>query len=179
MHEALVGPGGEGVRAVGRDRGFGRHPGVSDPVGAGHGVEAEPLRDLVRPADFLENLHAPAAAYDGQLRHSGDLRARGGFPCLRYREDEMGVAHNMRQSRTVGLEAADDGVVVAAARSTDRQLDRARRRGAVDGETGGIRSAIAQRAQHARKQWAELRFERVVLQKQPDDAAHCQMLQDQ
>ena len=71
--------------------------------------------------------------------------------CLRDREDEMGVAHNMRQSRAAGLEAADDGGKIVVARSADRQLDRARRRGAVDGETGGIGPAIAQRSQHAGK----------------------------
>ena len=152
MHQALIGPGSEGVRAVGRDGGFCRHPGVTDGVGPGHSVEAETRSDPVGPANFLENLHAPAAADNGKFRHGGDLRAQRGFPALRNGEDEVRVAHDVRQRRSVALKAADNGVIGAAARPADGQFDRAKRSRAVNGEAGRIRSAIAHRAQHAGEQ---------------------------
>ena len=148
-------------------------------VGAGHGVEAEPLGDLVGPADFLEDLHAPAAADDCQLRHGGDFRAHGGFLRQRHGEDEVRVVHHMWQRRTAGFEAADDSGEIAAARPADGQFDRARGGGAVHGETGGIGPTVTQRAQHAGEQRPEFRLEHVVLQEKSDDAAHCQTPPDQ
>jgi hypothetical protein len=41
MHEALVGPGGKRMRALGRHGGFRGHAGVADAVGAGHGGQFE------------------------------------------------------------------------------------------------------------------------------------------
>ena len=80
MHEALVGPGGERMCAVGRDCGFGRHAGVSDRVRSGHRVEAEAFGNAIGPADFLENLHATAAADNGKFRHGGNVARAPRFP---------------------------------------------------------------------------------------------------
>ena len=84
VYEALIRAGGEGVRAVGRYRGFGCHAGVPDTVRAGHLVEREAGSDPVRTPDFLEDLHAPAAPDDIDVRRACQLGADFALPCHGY-----------------------------------------------------------------------------------------------
>ena len=42
----------------------------------------------------------------------------------------------------------------------------------IDGEAGAVRAAIAHGCEHAGQHGAELRLERLILQKKSDDSAH-------
>src|SRR5882724_1204199 len=68
MHQTLIWASGEGMCAVGSDRGFGCHACVSDAMRTCHATQSEAASYLIRPPDFLENLHAPAAADHAHCR---------------------------------------------------------------------------------------------------------------
>ena len=49
----------------------------------------------------------------------------------------------------------------------------------IDGEAGAVRAAVAHGCEHARQHGAELRLERLVLQKKSNDSAHFSTAADQ
>ena len=108
-------------------------------------------------ADLLVDLHAPAAADDGQFRHGGNLRPYGRLHPRPDGEDDVGVVHDMRERRAARFEAAHEGGEIAIARYRGRSLDRTGRCGAVDRKARCIRAAVAHGAEHAGQERSQAR----------------------
>ncbi len=159
--------------AVGGDRQLGRHAGVADGVGAGHGAEAKPGGDLRRRADLLVELHAVAAADEVDLRRLASEPGRKPVGVMRrHGDDDVGVVMRGGGAGEGGADAlhrrSDRGRVLAA----ERELGGVVSAGAIDGETRTVRPAIGQGREHRRGQPAELGLKRGVLQEEADNAAH-------
>jgi hypothetical protein len=91
VHEALVGPGGKRMRALGRHGGFGGHAGMADAMGARHGRQAKAVRDIAGQPHFLVDLDPVAIAHDAQALHLAQGGAGGGHALRFHVQDRMRV----------------------------------------------------------------------------------------
>ena len=64
------------------------------------------------------------------------------------------------------------GEVLGGIRRLDGDLDQVIGVGAVDRDAGAVGAAVGHGDEHVRQERTELRFQRFVLEKKPDDAAH-------
>jgi hypothetical protein len=135
-------------------------------------MKSELPGNVIRPADFLENLHPAAAANDRQFRDGRDLGAGCHLVFVSYGQTQMSIANDVRGQGAAARKLSKQQIEIVIARSANRELDSARSWPTVDGESGRIRPAIAQRAQHAREHCTEFWFEFGVLQKETHNAAH-------
>ena len=166
MHEALVGAGGERVRAHGGDGGFRGHAGVADAVGAGHLRELEAGGDVLGQADFLVDLHGVAEAHHAQVGTYARQGRAGGFDLVASQvENCMGILYALGdRSVDCGAQVLREAhEILGGSGRLDSDLRTAGGAGSVDGDPGAVRTAIGHGNQHFRQECAELRFHRPVL----------------
>src|ERR1700677_785960 len=129
--------------AVGGNRGLSGHSRVTYGMCAGHSTKSELPGDVVRPADFLENLHTATTANEGQLRDRCNLFAGRHLVLLPYSQNEMRISNHRSGEGAAGVNRSKQRGEIVIAGSADRKLDRARSCSTVDGEAGRIGPAIA------------------------------------
>ena len=175
MHQADVVGRDEGVRMLRRDRALGRHPCMSDGVGAGHLPDPEARGDLAGQALVLEHLDQPPVPHDPDIGTvSGDPvdHPAGGPRDAQHRVVRPHVDFGRRAERG-GKRSAERVPVMVRFGREQRELaigfgDRVVKYG----EPGAVGAAIGHAGEHRREPGAELAPERGVLEKQSDNAAH-------
>ena len=175
VHQALVAPRRERMRTLGRHRQLGRHARVRDAVRARHLRQLEACAHRVRPSDFLVDLHARAGADDGDaVALARNRRARLLLQFRWQREHRVramqgnvdGRARRRRQP------AGERTEIIVRAWRAQRQLHMSRIALTVDCEAGAVGTTLAHGRQHACHQFAELRLEGGIFEKESDYSAH-------
>ena len=157
MDEAGVGPRGEGVGAVGRDRRLGRHPRVGEGMGSGTGAEVVVDCNQIGIADRLEYLDLGPVAEHVEVGGIVDQPLAG--PAAVARGLENGVIPD-RPDRHLGIQdCLQPGAGPAPVGSlTFRQHGYAGGLGptlVVDGETGAVGTAVTHLVQHAGSEFSQ------------------------
>src|SRR5579863_1411917 len=170
MHQTLIRAGGEWMGAFSRDRRFRRHPGVTNGVRAGHAIKLETGRNFVGAPDLLENLHAPAAAYNLDALGVPDRGDNSPLANRRHSDNQMRVVSLM--SGYGRAQSAQQLFEIKIGGCAERQLTMIGSGVSVNRKPGRVRPAITERSQHSRQQMPEFGLQFRVLQKDARDAAH-------
>ena len=175
VHQAEIAPGGKGVRVLRCDGALGCHAGVADGVGARHRLQPEAGGDVFRQALLLVDFDGLSDAHDPHIAMMFADPAPRSLVRRRGHQHEMAgapetVALGIQGLRQPLLETVP---IVGRLRMIQSEFAPALRGAvAVDREPGAVRSPVGHFDQHGGQAPAQFGLQRIVLQIEPNDAAH-------